>query len=151
MKILKGVVLLIGLVILSSCEKAPEPRVVESCSETQPKLVAYYAEEGDQVIKVQEEKFYEDGTREYVGSFDPEGNRHGEWRYFYESGQLWSLGSYIHGLKDGRKEVYWPDGTLRYQGQFTDDKKSGTWTFYNPDGTVLEKMNFDAEKARSQQ
>ncbi|MEQ9188424.1 MAG: hypothetical protein RLP15_11860 [Cryomorphaceae bacterium] len=137
----------VALIFSTSCEKEPERRVIEQWTETQPKLVGFYLEEGGQQVKVKEEKFYADGTREYYGSFDTDGARHGEWRYYYESGQLWSLGFYNHGSKEGKKEVYWPDGTKRYEGQFKDDLKMGVWTFYNPDGTELQKMNFDLEKA----
>jgi antitoxin component YwqK of YwqJK toxin-antitoxin module len=134
-------------IVLMACEKEPERVVTEQWSETQPKLVSYYLEQDNQRMKVKEEKFYQDGTREYVGGFDEKGLRNGEWRYYYDSGQLWSLGGYDHGLKEGKKEVYWPDGTKRYEGQFKEDLKSGTWTFYNPDGTILQKMNFDAQQA----
>lgn len=139
--------LAVALTLSTSCEKEPERRVIEHWTETQPKLVGFYLEEDGQQLKVKEEKFYADGTREYYGSFDEDGARHGEWRYYYDSGQLWSLGFYDHGSKEGKKEVYWPDGTKRYEGQFKDDLKVGVWTFYNPDGTVLQKMNFDLEKA----
>jgi hypothetical protein len=132
------------IVLLIACEKEPEKMVLESWSLNQPKLVGYFLDADGVRMKVKEEKFYTDGTREYVGTFDEAGQRHGEWRYFYDSGQLWSLGEYNHGLKEGKKEVYWPDGTKRYEGQFTGDEKSGSWVFYNPDGTVLQKRNFDA-------
>lgn len=133
--------------MMIGCEKEPEKEVLESWNPSQAKLVGYFMEKNGNRIKVKEEKFYTNGTKEYFGSFDDLGQRDGEWRYYYDSGQLWSLGFYKNGKKEGKKEVYWPDGTKRYEGQFVNDLKSGTWTFYNPDGTVLQKMNFDAEKA----
>ena len=140
--------LLVGVMAVNTaCQKEPERKVIDSWTETQPKLVGFYFEEDGQSVKVKEEKFYEDGTREYFGSFDKDGLRHGEWRYYYNSGQLWSLGFYEHGSKEGKKEVYWPDGIKRYEGQFSNDEKTGSWSFYNTDGSLLQKMNFDVEKA----
>ena len=137
------------MALLWACEQAPEKVVIESWSLKQPKLVAYYIVDGATRVKVSEERFYQDGTREYIGHFDENGERHGEWKYYYKSGQLWSLGSYINGKKDGKKEVYWPDGTKRYEGQFIGDEKSGIWTFYNPDGTVLQKMDFNVAETEA--
>lgn len=127
---------------LTACEPELERVVYQSYSETQPKLVQYFQEDEGGKYKVKEEKFYEDGTKEYIGGFDEKGNRNGEWRYYYPNGNLWSLGEYRNGLKHGKKEVYWPDGTKRYNGQFQNDKKSGKWTFYNTDGSVLQEMDF---------
>lgn len=135
-------ILLMLTIGLASCEKAPERVVDQSWTETQPKLVKYFQAEGDNRVKIKEEKFYEDGTREYVGTFDETGKRHGEWRYFFPNGNLWSLGEYKNGLKHGKKEVYWPDGTKRYVGQFKDDEKSGKWTFFDTDGSILQEMDF---------
>lgn len=127
--------------LLHSCNE-PEAVVEQQWSPAQPKLVSYYIEEDGVKIKVKEEKFYVDGKTEYVGDFDAQGNRQGEWRYYYEDGQLWSIGNYDHGKKTGRKEVYWPDGHLRYEGFFANDHKTGVWIFYKPDGSILEQREF---------
>lgn len=130
------------LLLLSSCEPKPEKVIEESWSAEQPKLIAYYMEEGEEKVKVNEEKFYEDGKPEYTGGFDADGKRHGEWKYYYRNGTLWSLGNYYHGIKTGKKEVYWPDGIIRYEGFFADDKKSGHWIFYDMEGKILEEKDY---------
>ncbi len=129
-------------IVISACELKPEMVLEESWSPEQPKLVAYYLEEGEQKVKVKEDKFYEDGITEYTGGYDADGQRHGEWKYFYKSGTLWSLGNYDHGKKTGKKEVYWPDGIIRYEGFFADDKKSGHWIFYDMQGNILEEKDY---------
>ena len=120
----------------------PERIVESNWSSEQPKLVSYYLEDGDKKIKTSEEKFYDNGTMEYSGSFDSDGKRQGEWKYYYQDGTLWSLGNYEHGLKTGAKLVYWPDGQVRYEGFFANDQKSGHWKFYNLDGSLLQEMDF---------
>lgn len=141
--------LLIALVLIS-CEPELERVVERSWNDDQPKLVGYFASDDTGSTKVKEEKFYEDGQLEYVGGLDEKGARHGTWKYYYNNGQLWSLGEYSHGLMDGKKEVYWPDGTMRYQGQFINDEKSGKWTFYNVDGTILEEREFSPKASQKE-
>ena len=141
MKNLIGLLFLLSIV-LSGCEPKPE-RVIESeWNAEQPKLVAYFLEEGDVKFKQKEEKFYEDGTMEYSGGYDAEGNRHGEWKYFYKTGTLWSLGNYTNGLKTGKKEVYWPKGQIRYEGFFAEDAKSGHWIFYDMEDQIIDELDF---------
>jgi len=139
----KGLITTILLAItLVSCTPQPERVVKTSWSETQEKSVAYELEKDGKTIVVKEEQFYEDGTLEYTGEFDDNGERHGLWKYYYPNSQLWSTGTYDHGKMTGKKQVYWEDGTLRYEGQFKNDVKTGTWTFYNADGSVLQTKDF---------
>ncbi len=130
------------LLMLASCEPKPE-RVVESeWSTEQPKLVSFFIEVDDVKFKQGEEKYYENGKLEYTGTYDPAGERHGDWKYYYSNGNLWSTGSYEHGIKTGVKQVYWPEGKLRYEGNFTDDQKSGHWIFYDMEGNIIEEKDY---------
>ena len=142
--------LIVTLLLLCACKSTQEREVTESWSPSQVKVVVYFVESDDGRWKTKEEKYYVDGTQEYFGSFDKAGNRDGDWKYFYPTGQLWSLGSYKNGLKHGKKEVYWPDGMKRYEGQYADDKKSGSWIFYNKDGSILQKKDFSTKENPSE-
>lgn len=136
------VVLVVCASLLSACEPKPK-RVVESeWTPEQPKLVAFYLEKGEEKFKQREEKFYEDGTTEYIGEYDAEGNRQGEWKYYYKDGKLWSLGNYTNGKKSGKKEVYWPTGQIRYEGFFNDDEKSGHWIFYDMANQIIQERDY---------
>lgn len=128
---------------LISFSPKPEKVIESEWNASQPKLVAYYLEQEGTKFKVKEEKFYEDGTMEYTGAYDNEGNRHGEWKYFYPAGSIWSIGNYDHGIKTGKKEVYWPEGQLRYEGFFANDKKSGHWKFYDLEGKVIQEADYN--------
>lgn len=140
-------IVLILAVTVSSCSK-PIIVVEEQYNESQPKLVAFYNEDGEDKIKLSEEKYYSSGELEYTGSFDKEGMRHGEWRYYYNNGQLWSLGVYDHGKMNGKKEVYWPNGNLRYKGQFLNDQKSGMWTFYDEEGNITQEISVEEPSSK---
>lgn len=134
--------LLLIAALAIGCQTEPAQVVESNWSPEQPKLIAYYEEVNGDSVKVKEEKFYEEGTTEYIGGYDENGLRHGEWRYFYKDGTLWSLGVYEHGVMNGKKEVYWPDGTLRYEGYFLNNEKSGHWVFYKADGSILQEMDY---------
>ena len=128
--------------MFSACTNEPESVVESEWTPEQPKLVAFFLEENDVKFKQSEEKYYEDGAMEYSGSYDIEGNRHGEWKYYYTNGNIWSVGNYANGAKTGVKQVYWPEGKMRYEGFFTDDLKSGHWKFYDKDGSLIEEMDY---------
>lgn len=129
------------LFILLSCT-GPEPEVEEWWNPEAKKRVAFYDEVDGVRLKVREERYYPDGTLTSEGDFDAQGRPNGLWHYYYENGQLWSLGHFDGGKKVGEKEVYWPNGQLRYKGQYGDDKKTGHWVFYHEDGRVLEERDF---------
>lgn len=130
-----------------SCNR-PEKVVEKEWTPGHPKLIGWYVEEDGTKYKTREEKYYEDGKLEYEGAYDKDGLRHGEWKYYYQNGNLWSLGNYEHGQDHGQKKVYWPEGNIRYEGFFSNDRKSGHWIFYNMDGTVLQEMDFDTASVK---
>ena len=133
------------LLIFSSCVK-PKRVVEEFYTPEQPKLVAYYTTEDGVKVKVEEEKYYENGKLEYKGGYDKDKRRNGRWEYYFNNGKLWSIGEYEYGKMEGKKEVYWPDGQIRYKGQFSNNKKSGHWVFYNADGSVLKEMDVEPNR-----
>ncbi|GEM_PF-379911 len=137
------------LTIAAGCNEL-ESEVLESWTEEQPKLVGYFKTEGKERMKVKEEKFYENGQMEYVGSYDQEGKRHGSWKYWYANGKLWSTGEFVEGRRTGPAEVYYENGNLRYKGQFKDNKEVGQWIFHKEDGSLLNEIDFDSyEKTKA--
>lgn len=137
------------ITLAASCDKL-EREVVSNWTDEQPKLVAYYQIEGKDSVKIKEEKFYEDGTMEFTGSYDADGKRNGLWKYWYSNGKLWSEGEFANGKRNGKADVFFEHGQMRYKGQFTNDKESGKWVFYNEDGTVYNEIDFDNyEKAKA--
>ena len=86
------------------------------------------------------------GTRaEHIsdGLFDPgrieEGlytSKIGEWKFYYESGQLESSGKYSDGKKNGEWKEYYESGELESTGKYSNEEKVGTWKGYYTSGQL---------------
>ena len=70
-------------------------------------------------------------AREYVTK---NGWNEGEYRTYYEDGQLAETTGYLHGNYNGRNAEYYADGTLKLEINYTNDQKNGTEVAYYPNG-----------------
>lgn len=140
----KALYLAFLLLGLAACNK-PEPVTKSTWPDGSPKLVVFYMKENGTKTKVKEAQYYENGQMEYTGTFDPDGRRHGDWKYWYDNGNLWSEGTFEHGDRAGNKKVYWPSGLLRYEGQYKDNREAGVWKFYNQEGRQDNEVDFDKQ------
>lgn len=131
------------LCVITACTSSPEIRVVE---ETWPggkeKVVKYYKEQGDKKELVREETYYVNGQKEQEGTYK-NGERSGQWKYWYDNGVLWSEGEFKDGKSHGYRKVYHPNGKLYYEGTYTEDTPSGKWKFYDKEGRFIQEKNFD--------
>ena len=101
-----------------------------------------YVVDGDSKVKELEEGFYEDGRPEIIGKYDLEGNRTGEWKYWYPNGKLWSECNYAAGVREGKSAVYYDDGILRYEGNYKNDSAIGHWVFYDKEGLIATEKDY---------
>jgi len=127
------------LFLFPACSSGPEIRVVD---ETWPggkeKTIKYFKEQGDKRILVREEKYYINGQKEQEGMYKNE-ERTGVWKYWYDTGVLWSEGEFLNGKSHGYRKVYHSNGKLYYEGNYTDDQPSGVWTFFDKEGRFIQK------------
>lgn len=79
---------------------------------------------------------YEYGDSREEGTFRG-GKRNGEWKSFYDNGELSFEGSFIDDNPNGRHIWYWPDGKKRDQGEFIMGLRTGDWIQYDEDGNVF--------------
>lgn len=70
-------------------------------------------------------------AREYVTK---NGWNEGEYRTYYEDGQLAETTGYLHTNYNGRNAEYYADGTLKLEINYTNDQKNGTEVAYYPNG-----------------
>jgi antitoxin component YwqK of YwqJK toxin-antitoxin module len=137
----KQIVILLLFSLFSACSK-----IVEEVKETYPggktKRVITYQIKGDEKTIVEEKLFYENGNKELEGTFNKEGLRDGQWRYYYEQGVLWSEHHYKNGLRHGPAKVYYENGNLRYEGTFVSDTTYGTWKFYDIEGNLANEKKY---------
>jgi antitoxin component YwqK of YwqJK toxin-antitoxin module len=79
------------------------------------------------------EFFYASGKLEQKGKYDKKGRAQGVWRWYYESGKLWREELYVNGKREGEMKDYDEDGRIVLQGSFVDNKKEGYWVYETPD------------------
>jgi uncharacterized protein len=79
------------------------------------------------------EFFYSSGKLEQKGRYDKRGRAQGVWKWFYEDGKLWREENYVNGLRDGDLKDYDEEGKLTLQGSFVENRKEGIWVYESPD------------------
>ena len=79
---------------------------------------------------------YQNGIQVAEGVTEPDGDREGEWKLFYDTGELFGTGSYLDGLRSGAWKFFNPDSTLAQEGNYLEGKFHGPWTWYYPDGSI---------------
>lgn len=132
-------IVIFGLLIALAACTTREDVVEETYADKAPKLIITYEGDGEEKIAIAKTHYYETGQKEYTGEFDENGKRHGEWRYWYSDGKLWSVGQYHHGKRHGISEVYFSNGRMRYKGSYEYDKQIGEWIFYEDDGSEIKR------------
>ncbi|MCH7722802.1 MAG: toxin-antitoxin system YwqK family antitoxin [Bacteroidetes bacterium] len=71
-----------------------------------------------------------------------EGMRHGDFRFYYENGNLEVQGQMDHNENIGKWHYYFMTGELESEGHFVDNKPEGKWTWYFPSGKIMEEGIF---------
>ena len=66
--------------------------------------------------------YFKDGKVKAEGIFEQE-LMEGEWKFYRETGQLWQIGNFKGGKKNGHWVRYDRDGNVEYDEFFENDKK----------------------------
>lgn len=74
----------------------------------------YLAENNGKYVR----SYYENGTRQSKGKYNPENEKTGKWKSYY------------------------PNGNVFETGKFIDGEKSGVWKRYNEEGKLIEKTKY---------
>lgn len=93
------------------------------------------------------EFFYASGKLEQKGRYDKKGRMQGVWKWFYESGKLWREENYLNGKREGQLTDYDEEGKIILQGNFSDNRKEGLWNYESPD--YLEAGNYSNDEPDS--
>ncbi len=142
MRIIRAISILGIFLAVSSCTEKLEQEVESAWNDGSPQKVIYYDIENGEKLKVREERFYEDGSREMVGEFQGI-KKDGEWMYWFKDGKKWSQASYENDIKEGKATVWREDGNKNYEGSYATGKPHGTWIFYDVDGSRLKEVLFE--------
>lgn len=79
------------------------------------------------------EFFYASGKLEQKGKYDKKGRAQGVWKWYYESGALMREELYVNGKREGQLTDYDENGKIILQGLFVDNNMEGTWVYETPD------------------
>ncbi len=70
------------------------------------------------------------------------GFKEGEWRTFYETGELKILEYFTEGLRKDKYFEYYKNGQTEIEGNFFDDLKNGIWKMYYETGEIKQTGKF---------
>lgn len=76
------------------------------------------------------------------------GEKDGEWTFYYDDDVLKAKGTYKHGKQDGNFTVYHDNSQILYQGNYSKGKKEGHFDFYYKDGTINEHKSGTYENGK---
>lgn len=93
--------------------------------------------------KIAEKYFHEDKSLFMEYNFK-NGKREGVAKSFYpKTAKPWSLHTYREGQLHGEYKTWFENGQLRMEGQYEMGKEAGVWKVYQENGTLVEEINFD--------
>ena len=83
-------------------------------------------------------KIYHEGIIVGLGIVDEAGLKQGEWKEYWDSGEIKAAGKYSNGLKIGEWKFYYKNGKIEEVGTYLkNEKPNGEWKWYHENGNVL--------------
>ena len=82
-------------------------------------------------------RLYLNDSKQAEGKYDSLNREIGEWKYFYPSGSVRTVGSFSNGKKVGDWKFYFENGKVEQTGKFDNNLIIGKWLWYYPSGVVL--------------
>lgn len=82
------------------------------------------------------------GTLIGRGITQENGDKSGEWVFYFPDGKKESEGLYSDGRKSGLWKFYYPDETVKQTGNFRDGKYDGPWRFYSEVGDLQKEEEY---------
>lgn len=133
-------IFLLGIVLIS-CEDKTVRRVekvihyhVES---NLPWVVYYYDVVGKDSTLVEEKWFHENGLLSLEGKI-VDNKREGEFRGYFPTGELMSVGSFKKGKREGKGKIYFENGVVNCENEYRDGKPYGIWKYYDEAGNFID-------------
>ena len=72
-----------------------------------------------------------------------DGTYRGEWKNYYNTGQIRETGTYINGLLDGKWVYYYPSGKKEQEGEYKNNLPFGVWIWYYPNGKIQRRESYN--------
>ena len=143
MKNLRYLILLLPF-WFASCTSTPVEVVEESYSDSIAKTVKIYKDESKEIL-LKEIQYYESGQKKLEGAYK-DGERTGQWSYWYADGKLWSQGEYKKGIENGLKTIWHANGQKYYEGHLKMGERIGVWKFWDEKSALIKEIDYDNPK-----
>ncbi len=133
------------LLLANSCKEpskvtpAPTSEMVDETHDDGTPKAATKFRSGQVIGKVE---CYEEGGKKLEGSVNEQGQRVGEWKFWFRTGLLNSVYNYKAGDRHGMCTVYHDNGFKRFEGLFRNDKRVEMWYFWTEEGKVDVKVDY---------
>ena len=123
-------IFVIGLVgfMLVSCNKSKSVEIVETYENGEIKIRKTTKNTKENIYLYEE--LYQSGQVKIIGEMKDD-KRFGEWRACHENGNVWSVGEYVEGKRQGFSEVFFPGGVINMSGYYKDDRPDSLWVIYD--------------------
>ena len=86
--------------------------------------------------------YNDNGIKISEGIVDKEGYKIGQWKNYYNTGELKSTGKYQNNVQEGKWTFYFRNGKIEQEGEFRNGLISGKWVWYHENGTIKREEEF---------
>jgi len=93
--------------------------------------------------------WYQSGAVELEGTYE-RGKKHGLWTKWWENGEKRAQGRCVHGRMDGKWTEWHPSGQKARESYWVNGRKDGRWSYWRPDGTLEETKTHDHRSEKPQ-
>ena len=87
-------------------------------------------------------RYNEKGIRIAEGPVDENEKRTGEWKLYFETGELRAEGQYANDRQNGEWDFFFTTGKKEQVGNFRNGIMEGEWKWYFPSGNILREENY---------
>lgn len=107
-----------------------------------PWVIYYYDVVGKDSTWVEERWFHENGVIQLEGKI-VDNKREGEFKGYFPSGELMSIGMFENGIREGKGKIYFEDGKVNIENEYRNGKPFGIWKFYGEEGNLVDVREYE--------
>jgi antitoxin component YwqK of YwqJK toxin-antitoxin module len=89
------------------------------------------------------EFYYENGKTRSRGTFSEDGEKNGDWLFYFQDGTLKEKTFYTNGKAQGKSQVWYDNGLLRGEYIYKNDQLNGPFTEYYYNGVKKSDGNYE--------
>lgn len=138
------IIIMLALVFVACQDKKVRhvQKVVYYYAETDlPWVIYYYDVVGKDSTWVEEKMFHENGVLQLEGKI-VDNQREGEFRGYFPTGELMSVGSFVKGKREGKGTIYHENGVVNVENEYRDGKPYGIWKYYDEEGNLFDVKDY---------